>query len=256
MPPLTAHVEQAARWAHDDADPPDRWNPVYRALLPAPPGGAEQVPDEVDLDLVVSQLSAPALLVVAVTHEGSTRRLRAALSPHGATLESSRDEGASTWWSVPVEQVPSAIGELLAEAGIAPASPHLTVAGDAAGLTLTPSQIAQVQASLAAGSPPEEAFGAVEGSDPRLRDALTASGPRIALSLTLHDASGVVTEDPVNWSRLWVRGELGLYRTGSTGSALPVVQPVTDGDVLGSVLPVLEQGVRFAAARDARGGAR
>lgn len=250
MPPLTAHVEQAARWAVDGETPRERWNPVYRALLEPPLPDAGPAPDAADLDLVTRQLASPALLVIAVTHRGSTRRLRTALSPHGATLELSQDHGPSTWWSCPPAEVPHAIDELLAEADVARASPLLSVARDDTGLRLAPAQISQVQRSLAEGRSPAEAFGAVGDLDPRLRDALTADGPRIALSLTLHDPGGRLTEAPVSFSRLWVRGELGLYRTDATEAALPVVHPVTDGDPLGTVLPLLEQGVRFAAAHD------
>lgn len=256
MSPLTARVEQAARWAAEGSAPPHDWNPVYRALVPDLLPAPLSAPAEGDADLVVRQFTAPALLVVAAAHEGSTRRLRIAVAPAEATLESSRDDDPSQWLAIPVDQVPAVISELLADAGVDQHAPHLNLERTSDGLRLTPAQIAHVHRSLRAGSSPEEAFALAAGPDERLRDALTASGPRLSLSLTLHDPSGTVTEEPVTWSRLWARGERGLYRMDAADAPLPLVHPVDDGDVLGTALPILEEGVRFAAACAARSGAR
>lgn len=256
MPPLTARVEQAARWALESSTPPQHWNPVYRALVPDPPPAPLGAPGEADVGLVVRQLTAPALLVVALSHEGSTRRLRIAAAPGEATLESSRDDEPSQWQAIPVELVPAAIGELLADAGVGQHAPHLNLERASEGLRLTSEQITQVHRALRGGSSPEEAFALAARLDERLRDALTASGPRLSLSLTLHDPSGTVTEESVTWSRLWVRGERGLYRMDAADAPLPLVHPVDDGDMLGTALSILEEGVRFAAACAAQGGAR
>lgn len=264
MPPLTAHLGQAARWVQRGGTGPGAWNPVYRALAQdaraedraaAPRGAEDQAPSPEELELLIRQLCAPALLVLAVTDDASTRRLRVALAPDEATLERSAGEEPSTWWSAVPAEVPAAVLALLEGTG-AEASPHLAVAAEPAGMRLSAEQIETVRTALAAGASPAEAFAAVPGLDPHLRDALTATGPRLSLSLTLHDPAPGADAEPVSWSRLWVRGQLGLYRTDATGAPMPTIHPVPDGDVLGTVLPVLEEGLRFAAFRNAAGGAR
>lgn len=264
MPPLTAHLGDAVHWVRREGTGPEAWNPVYRALAQDARadgdaaehlGADEPAASPEELDLLVRQLCAPALLVLAVTDDTSTRRLRIALAPEEATLEQSTGEGPSRWWSASPAEVPTAVLALLEGTG-AETSPHLAVAAETAGLRLSAEQLETVRAALAAGASPAAAFAAVPGLDPRLRDALTATGPRLSLSLTLHDPTPGAGTEPVTWSRLWVRGQQGLYRTDATGAPMPVVHPVPDGDVLGTVLPVLEEGLRFAAAQDTRGGAR
>src|SRR5699024_3804633 len=83
-------------------------------------------------------------------------------------------------------------------------------------------------------------------ADP-LREGLPATGPRLSLSLTLHVARRRVTEPPVSWSRLWVTGRRGMYRMDRPSTPALEVRPVGGGDVLGTLLPILEQGLRFAA---------
>lgn len=256
MTQLTADVEQVISWVAHDPAAVSAWNPVYRALAPrnAPESGSS--PDEDALDLVLRQLTARALLTVAVSTHDLTRRARVGLEPTGATTECSEGTAASQWDEEPLEAVPTVLTDLLASAGIAPSAPRLTVAAETSGLRLSGEQITQVRAALEDGAGPVEAFDLVPDLDPRLRDAVTARGPRLSASLTLHDPAGGVAAAAVTWSRLWVRGELGLYRTDSTRAPLGAIHPVTDGDVLGTVLPVLEQGVRFATACAAPGGAR
>ena len=65
-----------------------------------------------------------------------------------------------------------------------------------------------------------------------------------------------MAERPVTWSRLWVTGEKGLYRLDQPLNPSLAVHPVGGGDVLGSLLPLLEQAVRFAGACAAAGDAR
>lgn len=263
MAPLTAHLGQAARWVRREGTGPEQWNPVYRALAKdtLTEEHAEALPSAEELELLARQLCAPSLMVLAVTEGASTSRLRIALSPEEATLEHSTGEGPSSWWSAAPSEVPTAVLALLEGTG-AEVSPRLAVAAEDAGLCLSVEQLETVRAELTAGSSPAAAFAAVPGLDPRLRDALTATGPRLSLSLTLHDPTpGTDREpgsrqEPVNWSRLWVRGQLGLYRTDQRSAPMPTVHPVPDGDVLGTVLPILEEGMRFAAAQGTSGGAR
>ena len=96
MTTLRADLEQVARWAVRAPVPPSEWNPVYRALLgdaaddssaSAPSSGsapapapAENTPSAAEMDLLLRQLTAPSLLVLAVTTAERTERLRIALA--------------------------------------------------------------------------------------------------------------------------------------------------------------------------------
>lgn len=256
MTRVSATVEQAAQWAGETSVPAE-WNPVYRALLEdAPASPPQDLPTEAELALVRRQLSSPALLVVAVTEGGRTRRLRLGLDPARGTVERSDGEEPSLWSELAEPEMPSAIAALLEECGLPVSAARLTTEREADQLRLTPAQNRIVRAELARGLAPADAYAAVPDLDERLRDALTAMGPQIALSLTLHDPQGRVTEWPVTWSRLWVQGELGRYRLDAPTTPGGAIQPVDDGDVLGTVLPILEEGLRFAAARAAAGDAR
>ncbi|MFC0675568.1 hypothetical protein [Brachybacterium hainanense] len=267
---MTLPLQEAARAAVRGGTPPRDWNPVYRALAagvvagaeaagtagPADGGTPEGPETDERTDVLQRQLSARALLVVTATQEdGSTRRLRIGLAPDGATFESSRDGEDSRWWSAPLPAAGEEILALLAEAGVhGPAA--LTLDDAAPALRPSPAQLERVREELARGAGPEEAFAALEDLDPRLRDALAARGTRLALSLTLHDPQeGPGDAAAASFSRLWVRGALGLYRSDADGPP-GQVRPVGDGDVLGTALPLLEQGLAFAASRTTRGGAR
>lgn len=267
MQQLTVHVRQAARCVADGCDPSRDWNPVYRALTPHPPGASTGSRTEAtgatetevptlsadETELVTRQLAAPALMVIAVTQGDSTCRLRIAPGPRTAALESSRDDGPSVWRTAPTDQVPAAIGELLDGCGIALDPPRLMVEGAGGELHPSPDQVRAIRRSLDGGASPEDAFAGLPDLDPRLRDALAADGPRIALSLTLHDRTGCVVQSPVTFSRLWVQGEMGMHRIDAE-APLPAVLPVTSGDILGTALPLLEEAMRFTAACTGAGG--
>lgn len=261
MVEVIADVAQATQWVGRGPEPAAARNPVYRALADGS-GTAPRtastipVPGEADLDLLRRQLTARALLVAAVTSGERTHRLRIGLDPAGATLERSAGAEPSHWSEIEVEEVPGTVTALLARTGLDTAPAALSVGRREDALRLSPEQSRMARTALARGLSAEEAFASVPDLAEPLRDALTASGPRLSLSLTLHDPHGQVTDQPVTWSRLWVRGRLGLYRMDQPGSPALAVHPVGDGDVLGSLLPVLEQGLRFAVACTASGGAR
>lgn len=251
MSQVNATIEQATRWAAAGPAPAPAWNPVYRALVGDPAPGEERAPDVQSLDLVLRQLTAPALLVMAVTRDDTTRRLRVGLDASAATVERADGHGPSLWTEIAVQDVPSAVTALLEDSGVPAAPPRMMIRREADGLRLTAEQNRTARAALARGLSPEDAYAAIPDLDPRLRDALTATGPRVGLSLTLHDPHGHVTEQPVSWSRLWATGERGLYRLDAPARPDGAIHAVDRGDVLGTVLPVLEEGLRFAAARSA-----
>ena len=256
MTQVVATVGQAADRVIADAGSAGRWNPVYRALDATPGQGPPPTGEPGDLPLLRRQLTAPALMVVAVASSRGTRRVRIALDPAGPTLEISVDQGPSHWSWTSIEGIPAVIGELLGAAGIEPAAAHPALSRDVADLRLGPQQNRTVRAALAQGAAPEEAYAVAEGLDERLRDALTAAGPRLSLCVVLHDPTLAIAERPASFSRLWVTGELGLYRMDAPRREGGAVHPVGHGDVLGTALPLLEEGLRFTAACAASGGAR
>lgn len=263
MTEVIATVQRAAQSAGRGADPGREWNPVYRVLAEessrshdtGTSAGAVGL-EGPGLDLVARHLRSAALLVIAVTDGERTRSLRIGLAPSTATLERADGEGPSHWCEVDVQQVPAAVTSLLEDSGIALSPAQLSIEHQRDALRLSPAQSRLAHAALLHGAPAEEVFASIPDLDEALRDALTATGPRVSLALTLHDPHRQVAEEPITWSRLWVRGRHGLYRLDQPASPALEVHPVADGDVLGSVLPVLEQGIRFAAASAASGGAR
>lgn len=260
MTEVIATVEQAAGWLARGSAPGADWNPVYRALSSAgpetPPPPSVPAPSGDATALIHHQMTAPAVMVVAVTDDPVTSRMRIALDPEGPTVESSRGDAPSRWARVRIREVPAMITELLESAGIAPGPPRLTIEREADGLRPTPEQNAAARAALARGARPEEAYGSIPDLDERLRDALTATGARVSLALTLHDPTGAVAEEPVSFSRLWVTGRRGLYRTDSPASGDGAIRAVSRGDVLGTALPLLDEGMRFSAACAAQDSAR
>ncbi|UVY83539.1 hypothetical protein NLU66_15160 [Brachybacterium sp. NBEC-018] len=265
MSQLQVTLEEAAARAVAGGVPPEHLHPVYRALLDrrgdpapaspspgtAPTGASAGAGSPGELALITAQLTARALLVLAVTDHEGTRRLRVALAPQRITLETSHGAGPALLEQAALEVLPERITALLTRAGIAPSVPRQEVGREEEALRLTDEQVASARESLARGVAPEVAFGSLDDLPVPLRDALTARGPRLAASLTLHDPRHRALAGPVSWSRLWVRGEHGLYRTDASDAPLGPVLPVGDGDVAGSLLAVIEEGVRFAAAATA-----
>ncbi|MGO1284371.1 MAG: hypothetical protein ACTHWF_13660 [Brachybacterium sp.] len=256
MTRVIATVEQAAQWVRRQKVPEASWNPVYRALAGDAAPSAPDFPDAASLDLVRRQLTAPALLVVAVEDGQQTRRLRIGLDPAAVPVEQADAAQSSQWSEITVQEVPGRIIRLLAEAEVELAPAQLSIERSTDALRLTPAQSRTACAALTRGLPPQEVFAAIPDLDDALRDALTATAQRISLSLTLHDPSRRAIERPVTWSRLWVTGRNGLYRLDQPTNPSLAVHPVGGGDVLGTLLPILEQGLRFAGACAPSGGVR
>lgn len=252
MPQLTATVGQAAQWVRRTGVPLTDWNPVYRALAGAAAGSPAALPEASGAGLLERQFTASALLVVTVMHAERARRLRIGLARTTATLESADGDQPSQWSEASTRDAARRISILLDETGMGLGAPHLDVRRDSEGLSLTPSQRGAVQSALRRGVLASDALSALPGLDDSLQDALTATGPRLSLSLTLHDPLGVPAQLPVTWSRLWAAGGSGLYRLDRPSSHSPSIHPVGRGDVAGTLHPILEQGLRFAAACQAR----
>src|SRR5699024_11045190 len=165
MTQVTASVGSATQWASEGPVPAEDWNPVYRALREPPAREGRGRPDEATVDLVLRQLTAPALPVVAVTDAERTRRMRIGLGPVVATLEHSEDAEPSHWARIDAQEVPTRITARLEEGGIDLARARLGVERGSTALRLSAEQGRAAAGALARGLAPEEAFAAVPALD-------------------------------------------------------------------------------------------
>lgn len=249
MTTLIQELSRALGVVRAAGTPQSNLNPIYRALPTAEPSALIDGPE---LDLLVDQLTAPAVMVVAVESAGSTRRIRVGIHAGGATVESSggssgQEPGDSHWARADRADLPRLLASVLPEGSPLSAPPRLTVESAHTVLRLDPAHLEQLRELVASGHDPQSAFGRLEGLDPRLQDALTAQGDRVSLSLTLHSPDPARLEKPVSIARLWNCGELGIYRTDTPDRPAVEVVPVEPGDVLGTTIPLLEQAIRFAS---------
>lgn len=225
---------------------------------PAPEAGAGSAPEAAPVpgpeqaELLVDFATAPALLTLTVTTDRGTVRRRVAVSARRTVVEESIPGGTTaTWTDVAAAGLSAAVRGPLEPVPAFAADPLLTQEGRGSLLRLTADQALALRRGLESGETPLRAAERLDGLDPRLQDALLASGPRAAMSLTLFDPSHRLFERPVPWARVWVLGDLGLYRTDPTPEGLHAVLPVAPGDVLGTALPLLEEAGRFADLSDA-----
>lgn len=283
--PIRLTPAAACRAALAAGTPRSSLHPVYRVLGspaagPVPSDGAgthragtEGIGgtghlDAEDLATVIAHVTSPAMLVLAVADGGSTRSLRVGLQGAAATLERSAPTGSGPHpdpagpggpgaaggatpgllEAIPLVQVPRALAAWLPEGPLA-APPLLTRPGEDRILRLDPDRARHLASSRPAGGGDTEPAAAGEGTDPRLADALGAAGPRASLSLTLRPAPDDPDSAPVTFSRLWTLGRLGLYRVDAAGTPAGQIVHVEAGDVLGTALPLLEQGVQYSAGR-------
>lgn len=256
MTTVHATVEQAARWALADSTAVSALHPVYRALLEDPEPSAQNAPGPAAGELVTGQLTAPALLVLAIADGSTTRRLRLRADPDAGTVETSQDSGPSHWSALARQRMPETLTAFLEESGIGAGLAPEKSAPESEALRLTPSQNRIVRAALERGLAPADAYASVPDLDPRLHDALTATGTRIAVSLTLHDPQHRLLEQPATRSLLWVRGRRGLYRLEGAAAPGGSIREVGEEDLARTLLAALEEGLRFTTAQAESGRAR
>ena len=270
--------------AEDSAAAGDAADAGGRAGDAAPGPGLDA---DLDLDaalLVLRHATTPALLTLAVDVGAGPRTLRVGLHPDGTTVEAAdpqdMDPGAratdaeaqasgtpstSAITEVHLADLPARLADAL-PAGPLSAPPLLTQESAARSMRLAPEQARAIIDAIREGRSPAEAARELEGIEPALLTALTAAGPRVSLSLTLHpdargDAArpdGVPGSDrprkdapPVTFARVWTQHGDALLRTDASGAPPGSIQEVAPGDVLGTLLPLLEQGVRFSAGDSA-----
>ncbi|GEM_PF-2679480 len=284
--------------AEDSAAAGDAADAGGRAGDAAPGPGLDADLDHDAALLVLRHATTPALLTLAVDEGAGPRTLRVGLHPDGATVEAAdpqdMDPGAqatdaeaqaidpdaratdaeaqasgtpstSAITEVHLADLPARLADAL-PAGPLSAPPLLTQESAARSLRLAPEHARAIIDAIREGRSPAEAARELEGIEPALLTALTAAGPRVSLSLTLHpdargDAArpdGVPRSDrpredapPVTFARVWTQHGDALLRSDASGAPPGSIQEVAPGDVLGTLLPLLDQGVRFSAGDSA-----
>ena len=277
--------------AEDSAAAGDAADAGGRAGDGAPGPGLDADLDHDAALLVLRHATTPALLTLAVDEGAGPRTLRVGLHPDGATVEAADPQGTdpgaqatdadaratdaeaqasgtpstSAITEVHLADLPARLADAL-PAGPLSAPPLLTQESAARSMRLAPEQARAIIDAIREGRSPAEAARELEGIEPALLTALTAAGPRVSLSLTLHpdargDAArpdGVPRSDrpredapPVTFARVWTQHGDALLRTDASGAPPGSIQEVAPGDVLGTLLPLLEQGVRFSAGDSA-----
>lgn len=277
--------------AEDSAAAGDAADAGGRARDAAPGPGLDADLDHDAALLVLRHATTPALLTLAVDEGAGPRTLRVGLHPDGATVEAADPQGTdpgaqatdadaratdaeaqasgtpstSAITEVHLADLPARLADAL-PAGPLSAPPLLTQESAARSMRLAPEQARAIIDAIREGRSPAEAARELEGIEPALLSALTAAGPRVSLSLTLHpdargDAArpdGVPRSDrpredapPVTFARVWTQHGDALLRTDASGAPPGSIQEVAPGDVLGTLLPLLDQGVRFSAGDSA-----
>ena len=277
--------------AEDSAAAGDTADAGGRAGDAAPGPGLDADLDHDAALLVLRHATTPALLTLAVDEGAGPRTLRVGLHPDGATVEAADPQGTdpgaqamdadaratdaeaqasgtpstSAITEVHLADLPARLADAL-PAGPLSAPPLLTQESAARSMRLAPEQARAIIDAIREGRSPAEAAREIEGIEPALLSALTAAGPRVSLSLTLHpdargDAArpdGVPRSDrpredapPVTFARVWTQHGDALLRTDASGAPPGSIQEVAPGDVLGTLLPLLDQGVRFSAGDSA-----
>ncbi|WP_347041150.1 hypothetical protein [Brachybacterium nesterenkovii] len=270
--------------AEDSAAAGDAADAGGRAGDAAPGPGLDADLDHDAAPLVLRHATTPALLTLAVDEGAGPRTLRVGLHPDGATVEAADSQGTdpgaqatdaeaqasgtpstSAITEVHLADLPARLADAL-PAGPLSAPPLLTQESAARSMRLAPEQARAIIDAIREGRSPAEAARELEGIEPALLSALTAAGPRVSLSLTLHpdargDAArpdGVPRSDrpredapPVTFARVWTQHGDALLRTDASGAPPGSIQEVAPGDVLGTLLPLLEQGVRFSTGDSA-----
>lgn len=255
MPTTVLPLADALAVVRGAGDAPQFWNPVYRMLADDAAGGTDSADsvtaDPAVLDMLRRHVASPALIVLAVQQSSGVHRLRLALHPTTATVESSTGGSPSTWEELPAREAGRRLASLLPDS-VRTARPDLAQDSAAQRLRPGPEQASQLAAALHGGAALAQAVTQLDDLDEDVRDLLLADDERISLTLSLRPTDP--TGPSPGLARLWVRGERSLYRTDAPPRPIPEALPVPDGDVLATLLAMLQQGLEHAAAVEEAAG--
>ena len=168
MTTLTLDLPGAIGAVRAAGTPESALNPIYRALLVGKTSGStaeamDGAAEGPELDLLVRQMTAPAVMVLAVEAGGLAHRVRVGIHADVATVEHSEgpsdgDPGASRWSECALEDLPRLFADVLPDGSALGAPPRLTVQNRPDTLRLDAAQLTHLRELLITGADAETAF--------------------------------------------------------------------------------------------------
>ncbi|MGP9733188.1 hypothetical protein ACT3SQ_01355 [Brachybacterium sp. AOP42-C2-15] len=229
---------------------PRRINPTW---LPHLDGAALQRPDLAPAEQRLAQRALIATVVIALTATTPEGReeLRVVLDTAGAIALTRIGDDPYEWWDAPFEVIPDLVLTLLSSSSRLAAAPQMTTRGPHNALTLTAEQRRAIAARVADGIPAHEAIDAQTDLSAPLRDALLSDRERATFDICMHVPPTPHT--PMlrfHLLRRWNVGAHGLYSADGEDGFSDALHQVAEGDVLATVLPLLEEGAGLAFGKE------
>lgn len=225
---------------------PHRINPAWLPQLDS----AQLAPTDLEpaeLLLVQRALVAPVVAALGVTTDAEQEELRIAIDTDGAILLTRRGDGSADWMDAPVSEVTGFLLELLPQHSRLSAPPQMTARGDHTALTMTRGQRCSIAERVTRGIPAHEAIATQEDLSEHQRDALLSDGDRATFDIAMY-IPPTQTQPALNFHllRRWNAGALALYSADGADGFSESIHQVADGDLLGTVLPLLAEGAAVA----------
>lgn len=251
MTRFSAELSAALTYAFSLLRDPRRMNPAWLPHLDS----SQLAPTDLEppeLHLVQRALVAPVVAALGVTSDGEQEELRIAIDADGAILMTRGNGGTADWMGAPVAEITDYVRELLPFPSRLSASPQMTARGGHNALRLTSEQRRSIAQRVTEGVPAREAIAAQHDLDASLRDALLTDGDRATFDITMYIPP--VEDAPVlrfHLLRRWTAGHQGLYSADGEEGFSESIHQVADGDLLGTVLPLLDEGAALARGEGA-----
>lgn len=250
MTRFRSHLEPALSAAFARLREPRRINPTW---LPQLDGAALGRPDLAPGEQRLAQraLIAPVVTVLTATTPEETEELRIVLDADGAIALTRIGDGPYEWWDAPTDVIPHLVLTLLSSSSRLSAAPQMTTRGPHNALTITLEQRRSIAARIAEGTPAHAAIAAQTDLSEPLRDALLSDRDRATFDICMHVPPS--THAPMlrfHLLRRWNAGVHGLYSADGDAGFSDDLHQVADGDVLATVLPLLEEGAGLASGTE------
>lgn len=230
-------------------DDPRRMNPAW---APYVEGDGLVTLDLCEAEEVVVQraLIAPTICALRVSSAEGTEELRIAIDPAGVILIAGDDGTPAEWMESSVSEIPNYLRALIPAGTRLAAPPEMTARGEHNALRLSDEQRRHIAERIRAGTPARKAISEQTDLDPFLRDALLSDGARAVLDISLYVPPAEGGEVFLfHLLRRWNAGGLALYSVDDDASILDGTHVVADGDLLGTVLPLLQEGASLAVGK-------
>ena len=233
-----------------------RGNRIWHALIPVAETDSAswaRTSEASSTDLVTRALRAPCVAGLSATrvHPGGDSRgeVIIAADAEGAVVLDGVPEGEVYEWSACSHRdIAEVLRRVIERVPFFDAPPQVTVRSGQ-GMRLTASQRAQFADRLAAGASPDVAALGVAGLSETQRNLMGASGDRASFLMCL-DAPGAAPGDGPSMllERRWFATESRLFSVDGADVLADAAFEVGPGDVLGTALALLGEGVEFATA--------